>query len=94
MLKGKALVQETDMVVEMQMKAMDSASQALDVCDVSDYISIAAYIKKELDKVFGGGWQCVVGSNFGCFFTHTEGTFIYFAVESLNFLVFRAASSP
>lgn len=48
---------------------------------------------QEFDKTYGGGWQCVVGSNFGCFFTHTQGTFIYFAVESLNFLIFKGASS-
>ncbi|KAK8597797.1 hypothetical protein V6N13_095194 [Hibiscus sabdariffa] len=65
MLKGKALIKETDMPEKMQTQAMDSASQALDFYDVSDCISIAAHIKKEFDKKYGGGWQCVVGSNFG-----------------------------
>lgn len=48
---------------------------------------------QEFDGLFGCGWQCVVGSNFGCFFTHSQGTFIYFAMETLNFLVFKAPSS-
>ncbi|KAL4308962.1 hypothetical protein GQ457_01G046050 [Hibiscus cannabinus] len=47
MLKGKALIKETNMLEKMQTQAMDSASQALDLYDVSDCISIAAHIKKE-----------------------------------------------
>ncbi|XP_074312540.1 dynein light chain 1, cytoplasmic-like [Silene latifolia] len=93
MLEGKAMVEDTDMPVKMQIQAMASASQALDVYDVVEYKSIAAYIKQEFDKRYGGGWQCVVGSNFGCFFTHSKGTFIYFTLETLNFLIFKGAVS-
>lgn len=46
MLEGKAYVKDTDMPLKMQAHAMDSASQALDIYDVVDYTSIAAYIKK------------------------------------------------
>ncbi|PWZ19736.1 Dynein light chain LC6, flagellar outer arm [Zea mays] len=45
----------------------------------------------EFDKRYGVGWQCVVGANFGCFFTHSSGTFIYFSMERLSFLLFKAA---
>ncbi|KAM7480460.1 hypothetical protein LguiA_028673 [Lonicera macranthoides] len=93
MLEGKALVQDTDMPMKMQIQAMASASQALDLYDVIDCKSIAAHIKKEFDKKYGNGWQCAVGSNFSCFFTHTTGTFIYFTLERLNFLIFKGASS-
>lgn len=48
MLEGKAMIKETDMAEKMQTQAMASASQALDLYDVSDSISIAAYIKKVL----------------------------------------------
>ncbi|KAL3532458.1 hypothetical protein ACH5RR_005979 [Cinchona calisaya] len=92
MLEGKAQIKETDMPIKMQIQAMSSASEALDIYDVTDYTSIAAHIKKEFDKIYGSGWQCVVGSNFGCFFTHSKGTFVYFALETLNFLVFKGAS--
>ncbi|KAL6285732.1 hypothetical protein ACE6H2_010122 [Prunus campanulata] len=94
MLEGKAFVEDTDMPVKMQMQAMAAASQALDLYDVFDCRSIAAHIKKEFDMRNGGGWQCVVGSNFGCFFTHAKGSFIYFTLESLSFLIFKGASSP
>ncbi|KAJ6711639.1 DYNEIN LIGHT CHAIN [Salix purpurea] len=84
MLEGKARVEDTDMPMKMQIQAMTSASQALDLYDVLDCKSIAAHIKK-FDLKHGGGWQCVVGSNFGCFFTHSKGSFIYFTLETLNF---------
>ncbi|XP_062156947.1 dynein light chain 1, cytoplasmic [Alnus glutinosa] len=93
MLEGKAMIEDTDMPVKMQVQAMASASQALDLYDVFDCRSIAAHIKKDFDKTHGCGWQCVVGSNFGCFFTHSEGTFIYFKLETLNFLIFKGAAS-
>ncbi|KAI3521600.1 hypothetical protein L1887_11071 [Cichorium endivia] len=93
MLEGKALVDDTDMPIKMQIQAMAYASEALDLFDVPDCKSIAAHIKKEFDKEYGSGWQCVVGSNFGCFFTHTKGTFIYFTLETLSFLIFKGATS-
>ena len=46
MLKGKALVEDTDMPVKMQKQAMASAYEALDLYDVFDCKSIAAHIKK------------------------------------------------
>ena len=48
MLEGKATVKETDMPLKMQIQAMSSASQALDLYDVSDCTSIAAHVKKAL----------------------------------------------
>lgn len=48
MLEGKALIEDTDMPVKMQIQAMACASQALDLYDVFDYKSIAAHIKKVL----------------------------------------------
>ncbi|XP_022844947.1 dynein light chain 1, cytoplasmic-like [Olea europaea var. sylvestris] len=94
MLEGKGLIDDTDMPVKMQIQAMAFASQALDLYDVFDCKCIAAHIKKEFDKRYGNGWHCVVGSNFGCFFTHSKGTFIYFTLETLNFLIFKVSSSP
>ncbi|KAK1413910.1 hypothetical protein QVD17_29647 [Tagetes erecta] len=92
MLEGKAYVKDTDMQSKMQIHAMDSASEALDLYDVVDYTSIAAHIKKEFDRDYGGGWQCVVGSNFSSFFTHSQGSFIYFSFEALNFLIFKGSA--
>lgn len=46
MLEGKALIDDTDMPVKLQIQAMAYASQALDLYDVLDCESIAAHIKK------------------------------------------------
>ncbi|KAM3351497.1 hypothetical protein ACQJBY_023460 [Aegilops geniculata] len=89
MLEGKATVEDTDMPAKMQLQATSVASRALDRFDVLDCRSIAAHIKKEFDTIHGPGWQCVVGCSFGCYFTHSKGSFIYFKLESLRFLVFK-----
>lgn len=52
MREGKAMVKETDMPVKMQLQAMACASQALDLYDVSDCVSIAAHIKRVFYKHF------------------------------------------
>lgn len=46
MLEGKAMVEDSDMPLKMQMQAMSFASQALDLFDVFDCKSIAGHIKK------------------------------------------------
>ena len=46
MLEGKAMIEDTDMPLKMQIQAMASASHSLDLFDVSDCKSIAAHIKK------------------------------------------------
>ncbi|PPE02545.1 hypothetical protein GOBAR_DD00439 [Gossypium barbadense] len=63
MFEGKALVDDSDMPLNMQIEAMSFASQALDLYDVFDCISIAGYIKKEFDSKYGNGWQCVRDSS-------------------------------
>ncbi|GAB2225699.1 hypothetical protein Droror1_Dr00006503 [Drosera rotundifolia] len=65
--------------------------------DASDFwwlMDFAYFSSIEFDRKYGGGWQCVVGSNFGCYFSHSKGTFIYFTLETLNFLVFGGAVAP
>lgn len=46
MLEGKAVIEDTDMPDKMQIQAMASAYEALDLYDVFDCTSIAAHIKK------------------------------------------------
>lgn len=53
MLEGKAMIQDTDMPLKMQLQAMSSASEALDLFDVLDCKSIAAHIKKVLSLSLG-----------------------------------------
>ncbi|XP_015581265.1 dynein light chain 1, cytoplasmic [Ricinus communis] len=89
MLEGKAIVQETDMPEVMQSQVMELAYQALDLHEVSDCQSIARYIKQKFDEAHGAAWHCVVGKEFGSCITHLCGSFIFFRVEMLEFLIFK-----
>ncbi|OVA14442.1 Dynein light chain [Macleaya cordata] len=94
MLEGKAVIGETDMLQTMQQDALSLAAKALDVFDVTDSTEIACFIKKEFDKSYGPGWQCIVGRDFGSFVTHCHGCFIYFNIGSLAILLFRGTADP
>ncbi|KAH6558889.1 hypothetical protein KP509_1Z040100 [Ceratopteris richardii] len=89
MFEGKAIIGETDMPMRMQQHAMCYAAQALAMIESSDCQQIARSLKQEFDKCYGGGWQCIVGTNFGSFVTHSHGNFIYFCIEKLAFLLFK-----
>ncbi|XP_022766212.1 dynein light chain 1, cytoplasmic-like [Durio zibethinus] len=89
MLEGKAVVRETDMPEEMQSRVMELAYQALDLHEVSDCQSIAHYIKQKFDEAYGTAWHCVVGKDFGSCISHLCGTFIFFHVEKMEFLIFK-----
>ncbi|KAK8527348.1 hypothetical protein V6N13_085185 [Hibiscus sabdariffa] len=92
MLEGKAVIGETDMLQTMQKVALDLAAKALDIFDVTEATEIARFIKKEFDGKYGSGWQCIVGTDFGSFVTHSCGCFIYFCVGSLAILLFRGSA--
>ncbi|BBM98024.1 dynein light chain LC8-type [Marchantia polymorpha subsp. ruderalis] len=92
MLEGKAIVGETDMPAKMQAHAMRCASEALDSFDVTDCKDIACYIKKDFDKSYGPGWQCVVGTSFGSYVTHSCGNFIHFCLGRMAVMLFRGVS--
>ncbi|PRQ43104.1 putative dynein ATPase [Rosa chinensis] len=89
MLEGKAVVRETDMPTLMQSHAMELAYKALDLHEVSDCRSIAHYIKQKFDEAYGPAWHCVVGKDFGSCITHFCGSFIFFHVEMMEFLIFK-----
>ncbi|CAA2990493.1 dynein light chain 2, cytoplasmic [Olea europaea subsp. europaea] len=92
MLEGKAVIGETDMLETMQQEALHIAARALDLFDVTEATEIARFIKKEFDRQYGSGWQCVVGTHFGSFVTHCYGCFIYFCIGSLTILLFRGSN--
>ncbi|KAL8517475.1 hypothetical protein ACS0TY_015648 [Phlomoides rotata] len=89
MLEGKAIVRETDMPDDLQNHAMELAYQALDLHEVSDCQSIAHYIKKRFDDYYGPTWHCVAGTDFGSCITHLSGSFVFFCVEMMVFLLFK-----
>ncbi|KAB2032806.1 hypothetical protein ERO13_D05G362200v2 [Gossypium hirsutum] len=94
MLEGKAVIGDTDMLQTMQQDALHLAAKALDFFDVTEATDIARFVKKEFDKTYGEGWQCIVGTDFGSFVTHCSGCFIYFCIGSLAFLLFKGSAVP
>ncbi|ETO30131.1 outer dynein arm light chain 8 [Reticulomyxa filosa] len=72
----KAVIKIADMAEEMQLEAVDVATQALDKFSIEK--DVAAYIKKEFDKKHNPTWHCIVGRNFGSYVTHETKHFIYF----------------
>ncbi|GLU23105.1 hypothetical protein SLE2022_391360 [Rubroshorea leprosula] len=71
---------KTDMLQAMQKDALHLASKALDNFEACESTDIARFIKKEFDRAYGTGWQCVVGRDFGSFVMHCQchGCFIHF----------------
>ncbi len=47
-------------------------------------------IKKDLDNKFGPQWHVIIGTAFGCYATHEAKTFMYFYIEDLAVMLYRA----
>ncbi|KAI8557730.1 hypothetical protein RHMOL_Rhmol04G0032500 [Rhododendron molle] len=63
----------------------------------SEEVAIAGYIfgvVQEFDGIYGPGWQCIVGTDFGSFVTHCYGCFIHFCIGNLAILLFRGSACP
>ncbi|EPS65984.1 hypothetical protein M569_08794, partial [Genlisea aurea] len=43
----------------------------------------------EFDSKYGPAWNCVVGTSFGSYVTHSAGGFLYFSIDKLCVLLFR-----
>ncbi|KAL6856113.1 hypothetical protein ACP4OV_018915 [Aristida adscensionis] len=93
MLESQAVIGDTDMLQAMQQAALRLAGRALDDFEAGDSTHIARFIKKEFDRSYGPGWQCIVGTDFGSFVTHHRGCFIYFGIGNLAVLLFRGGGA-
>lgn len=45
--------------------------------------------EQKFDEAYGPAWHCVVGKDFGSCITHLCGSFIFFHVEIMEFLIFK-----
>ena len=52
--------------------------------------TLANFIKTELDKFAGLGWNCVVGRNFGSHITHQTKKYIYYTVKDFSILLWKS----
>ncbi|KAH1083933.1 hypothetical protein J1N35_023694 [Gossypium stocksii] len=70
--------------IAISLKLLDSAPKPQ-----SSLTRLARAIKKEFDSVYGPAWQCVIGTSFGSFVTHSPGGFLYFSIDSFSILLFK-----
>ncbi|CAH8448652.1 unnamed protein product [Dicrocoelium dendriticum] len=88
MPERKALIKSADMSEEMQQEAADCCGEALDRFTMEK--DIAAFIKKEFDRIHGATWHCVVGKQFGSYVTHEKKHFIYFHIDDFAVLLYKS----
>lgn len=63
MSERQAVIKNADMQEDMQDAAVNCAIQGMEKFNIEK--DIAAYIKKEFDKMYNPTWHCIVGRNFG-----------------------------
>ncbi|CDS41734.1 dynein light chain [Echinococcus multilocularis] len=85
---SKAIIKNADMSDEMQQRAIDCAKDAMNQFTIEK--DIAAYLKKEFDKLYSPTWHCIVGRNFGSYVTHETKNFIYFYMGQVAILLFKS----
>ncbi|GFZ47222.1 8 kDa cytoplasmic dynein light chain [Saitozyma sp. JCM 24511] len=85
----KAVIKNVDMSEEMQQRAVDISSAALERYNVEK--DIAMFVKREFDRLYGTTWHCVVGKNFGSFVTHETKNFIYFYLGPIAILLWKTS---
>ena len=83
-----AVVKATDMSEEQVNMAIRVAIDAKNKFEQRNLI--AAYIKKEFDKMYEPSWHCCVGDSFGSFVTHETGNLVYFFLKEMAVLVWKA----
>ncbi|CDS41729.1 dynein light chain [Echinococcus multilocularis] len=88
MSEVKAIIKNADMSEGTQQRSIDCARDAMTQFTVAK--EIAAYIKKEFDSTYGPIWHCVVGRQFGSYLTHEARHFIFFYMNQMAILIFKA----
>jgi dynein light chain LC8-type len=83
----RTVIKNVDMSDEMQIDAIDIATQALDRFNIEE--DIAAYVKTEFDKMYNPTWHCVVGRSFGSFVTHETKPFFDFYIGQFTFQLWK-----
>eukprot|EP01018_Ginkgo_biloba_P006344 Gb_06290 [translate_table: standard] len=73
-------VKVANMLAFLQDQAFRYARQTLDAMVKLSYRRVARS-KQEFDIYNGPAWDCIMGTSFGSFVTHSLGCFLYFSVD-------------
>ena len=73
-----------DMSEEKVEFALDIAQEGFNQASFKGkvYSYIAQFIRSGFEKMYGKGWNVVVGRSFGAYVTHEIKTYIYFSVKA------------
>ncbi|KAG8203772.1 DYN2 [Candida africana] len=82
------ILKASDLAEEIQTKIFELSSQAIATYKIEK--DIAAFLKKELDQLYGPTWHVIVGKSFGSYVTHEQSYFIYFYIGDMAFLIFKS----
>ncbi|POM77972.1 Hypothetical protein PHPALM_4566 [Phytophthora palmivora] len=77
----KTVVFAEDMTDAMLEKALSTARDAFQTSEKT-FSTIAEFVRRNMEKEYGRGWNCVVGSSFGAYVTHEIKTYVYFSVAA------------
>mmetsp|Transcript_148240 Transcript_148240/g.259102 ORF Transcript_148240/g.259102 Transcript_148240/m.259102 type:complete len:104 (-) Transcript_148240:3-314(-) len=83
-----ARVCKADMSEDMTQDSVDCATEALRRFKVQK--DMAQFIKKEFDAKYGPKWHVIVGRHFGSYVSYEYKCFVYFFIDDLAFLIFKA----
>jgi dynein light chain LC8-type len=73
-----------DNVIE---KAMELVSEY----DIDqDGLLMATKLKQFMEELYKKHWHVVIGRHFGCYSIHDQGCFIYFYIETVAFMIYKA----
>ncbi|CAK4078978.1 unnamed protein product [Aphanomyces euteiches] len=80
----KTVIFAEDMTDVMLEKVVATAKDAfqLQVASGKTFSTIAEFVRRNMEKEYGRGWNCVVGLSFGAYVTHEIKTYVYFSVAS------------
>uniref|UniRef100_A0A1I7ZZW3 Dynein light chain n=1 Tax=Steinernema glaseri TaxID=37863 RepID=A0A1I7ZZW3_9BILA len=81
-------------IVDMETRRVLYAQQIVRQYVLAGHYSekaIASHLKRKFDEAFGPTWHCIAGSNFGSFISNRQGHFLYFYLDNIAVMLFKAA---
>ncbi|CAB3411018.1 unnamed protein product [Caenorhabditis bovis] len=78
----------TDMSLSMQSLAISTYKEALNV--KKNYADVATEIRNVFDQKYGKYWQCIVGVNYAYDIWYENHSFIYYQVDNVLILLYKA----
>lgn len=80
----KMVTTRMNLGVQSSKKNMSESSPLLMLCCLF-------LLMQDFDRVYRHRWQCIVGTEYGSFVTHSHGCFIYFGIGNQAILLFKGA---